>query len=89
METVEAQTRPGDDADTKAAGFRDVRDRRYTGISVPKAYSIKTIAEALDVSPRTVRRWIATRKLIAHQIGGVVRITDADFRAFLALNRCA
>ena len=73
----------------QAAGFLDVRGRRYTGTGVPKAYRIKTIAEALDVSPRTVRRWIATRKLIAHQIDGVVRITDADFRAFLALYRCA
>lgn len=87
--SLDTQTRPGDDSDTKAAGFRDVRGRRYTGIGVPKAYSIKTIAEALEVSPRTVRRWIATWKLIAHQIDGVVRITDADFRTFLAVYRCA
>jgi excisionase family DNA binding protein len=88
-ETVEAQAHPGNDSDTKAAGFWDVRGRRYGGVGVPKAYGIKTIAEALDVSPRTIRRWIATRKLIAHQIDGVVRITDADFRAFLALHRRA
>jgi len=87
--SLDTQTRRGDDSDTKAAGFLDARGRRYTSIGVPKAYSIKTIAEALEVSPRTVRRWIATRKLIAHQIDGVVRITDADFRAFLALYRCA
>jgi excisionase family DNA binding protein len=87
-EVAEAQTHPGDDSGTKA-GFGAVGGRPYTGIGVLKAYSIKTIAEALDVSPRTVRRWIAGRKLIAHQINGVVRITDADLRAFLALNRCA
>ena len=87
--SLDTQTHPGDDSDTKTAGFLDIPGRRYTGIGVPKAYSIKTIAEALDVSPRTVRRWIATRKLIAHQIDGVVRITEADFRAFLALYRCA
>jgi len=87
--SLDTQTGPGDDCDTKAAEFRRVRGRRYTGIGIPKAYSIKTIAEALEVSPRTIRRWIATRKLIAHQIDGVVRITDADFRAFLAVYRCA
>jgi excisionase family DNA binding protein len=86
--SLDTQTHPGDDSDAKAAGFRDVRGRRYTGIGVPKAYRIKTIAEALDVSPRTIRRWIATRKLIAHQIDGVVRITEADFRTFLAVYRC-
>jgi excisionase family DNA binding protein len=45
------------------------------------------VAEALDVSPRTVRRWIANGDLIAHRINGVVRIAEDDLRAFLALHR--
>ena len=41
----------------------------------------------LDVSFRTVRSWIANGDLIAHRSDGVVRISGADFRAFLALHR--
>jgi excisionase family DNA binding protein len=59
--------------------------RRNTGL--PKYYSIKAVAEAIDVSPRTVRRWIADGDLIAHRVGHVVRVADADLRTFLALHR--
>jgi excisionase family DNA binding protein len=52
-----------------------------------KYYSIKSVAHALDVSPRTVRRWIANGDLIATRINGVVRISEADFRAFTSLHR--
>jgi excisionase family DNA binding protein len=52
-----------------------------------KYYSIQSIAQALDVSPRTVRRWIANGDLIATRINRVVRISDADLRAMLALSR--
>jgi excisionase family DNA binding protein len=72
-----------------AAGFRDVRRRHYRGSGLPRSYSIKTIAEAEEVSSRTVRRWIKTGRLIAHQIDGLIRITDDDFRAFWARYRGA
>ena len=61
--------------------------RHHHGRALPKYYAIQTVAEALDVSPRTVRRWIANGNLIAHRVDRVVRITDADLRAFLALHR--
>jgi excisionase family DNA binding protein len=47
-------------------------------------FSIAEVAERLNVSTRTVRRWIAAGDLMAHRIGGVVRIAKADFRLFLA-----
>ena len=49
--------------------------------------SIKVVAEALDVSPRTVRRWIAKGDLIAHRVARVVRVAAADLRTFLAIHR--
>jgi excisionase family DNA binding protein len=61
--------------------------RRHRGNALPKYFTIKAVAEALDVSLRTIRRRIANGDLIAHRSGGVVRVSEADFRAFLALHR--
>jgi excisionase family DNA binding protein len=50
-------------------------------------FTIEQIAECVDASTRTVRRWIKQRRLIAHRINGLVRISEADFRAFLSAHR--
>ena len=52
-----------------------------------KFYTIEQIAECVDSSTRTVRRWIDKRLLVAHRINGLVRISEADFQAFLAAHR--
>ena len=52
-----------------------------------KFYTIEQIADFVEVSPRTVQRWIEKKLLIAHKISGVVRISDADFQAFLTAHR--
>jgi excisionase family DNA binding protein len=44
------------------------------------------VAQALDVSARTVRRWIANGDLIATRINRVVRVSDANLQAMLALS---
>ncbi len=62
-------------------------DQRRSGSGLPKCYAIKTVAETLEVSTRTVRRWIARGELIAHRMNGVIRIAEADLRAFLAQHR--
>jgi excisionase family DNA binding protein len=49
--------------------------------------TIADVAERLDVCERTVRRWIKAGALPVHRIGGLVRISEADFAAFLALRR--
>jgi excisionase family DNA binding protein len=69
-----------------SAWSRDVR-RRGSSSGPPKYYSVKAVAEALDVSPRTVRRWIENRDLIVHRVHGVVRIAEDDLGTFLALHR--
>jgi excisionase family DNA binding protein len=56
---------------------------------VIKFYTIAEVADCLNVSTRTVRRWIRRRLLVAHQPGGLVRIAEADLRLFLALHRDA
>jgi excisionase family DNA binding protein len=59
--------------------------RRHHGL--PKCYAISSVAEALNVSTRTIRRWIANSDLAVHRIDGVVRIAEADLRSFLAVHR--
>jgi excisionase family DNA binding protein len=56
-------------------------------VSPMKFYTIEQIAECVDASTRTVRRWIDEGLLIAHRINGLVRISEADFQAFLAAHR--
>jgi excisionase family DNA binding protein len=50
-------------------------------------FTIAEVAACVDVSTRTVRRWIKSGELIAHYFGGAVRIAESDFRAFLAMHR--
>jgi len=52
-----------------------------------KFHTIEQIADCVEVSTRTVRRWIEEGLLIAHRINGLVRISEADFQAFLAAHR--
>ena len=63
------------------------RRTRHRVSGLPKCYAIQTVAEALDVSARTIRRWIASGNLTVHRVNGVVRIAEGDLRAFLALHR--
>jgi len=62
-------------------------DQRRSGTALPKYYSTKKVAERLEVSTRTVGRWIARGDLIAHRVNGVLRIADADLHSFLARHR--
>jgi excisionase family DNA binding protein len=55
--------------------------------SPSKFYTIKQIADFVDVSTRTVRRWIKNGLLIAHRVNGLVRVSEVDFRVFLAAHR--
>jgi excisionase family DNA binding protein len=55
--------------------------------SPTKFYTIEQIAECVDASTRTVRRWIEKGFLVAHRINGLVRISETDFEAFLAAHR--
>jgi hypothetical protein len=64
-------------------------DRVHAGArktAIPTFLKVQQIADLAEVSTRTVRRWIA-KLLVAHRVNGVLRISDADFRAFLATHR--
>jgi excisionase family DNA binding protein len=60
---------------------------KASAVDFEKFYTIGQIADRLEVSTRTVRRWIKNKLLIAHDINGLVRISMEDFQSFLAAHR--
>lgn len=74
------------DSDTEAAAFGHVHGRRHRDNQI-NFFTIAEVAESLHVATRTVRRWIKAGDLVVHRAGAVVRIAEADLRAFLALHR--
>ena len=50
-------------------------------------FTVAEVAECVDVSTRSVRRWIKNGGLVAHHFGGAVRIAESDLKAFIAQHR--
>ena len=50
-------------------------------------FTIAEVAEIVEVTTRTVRRWLKSGDLVAHRFGGVVRISEDDLRDFLDRHR--
>ena len=46
-------------------------------------YSVAEIAEGLDVSEKTLRRWIDSGDLAIHRLGRQIRISEKDLKRFL------
>jgi excisionase family DNA binding protein len=66
----------------------DISSVSRTGrVPAQKFFTIDQIADALNVSKRTVRRWIKDGTLVAHRFGGAVRIAGDDFAAFVSVHR--
>jgi excisionase family DNA binding protein len=49
--------------------------------------TVQDVAEQLDVSERSMWRWIKSGDLIAHKFGKAVRISDRDLADFFAHHR--
>ena len=49
--------------------------------------TVGDIAERLQVSTKTVRRWIEGRELSTHRLGRQLRVSEDDLAAFLAQRR--
>ena len=67
-------------------GMRTTRGK-MSAAKFGKFYTIEQIADRMEVSTRSVRRWIKGGLLVAHRFNGVVRISEADFKSFLAAHR--
>lgn len=54
---------------------------------LPKFLTVHEVADNLAVSDKTVRRLIDRGDLPRHKLGRQVRISERDFRDFVALRR--
>ena len=57
------------------------------GRALPALLTISQTAEHLQVSTKTIRRWIDSGELIAHRFGHQWRISDADLQTFIRMRR--
>ena len=48
-----------------------------------KFYTIPEVAEALHVTPQTVRNWIRSGKIKSQRIGRPILITESNLKEFL------
>ena len=55
--------------------------------SIPRLLSLHEVADTLGVSTRTVRRFIEAGDLVAHRIGGQLRVSPSDLDTFLKIRR--
>jgi excisionase family DNA binding protein len=89
--TAERLTRAGGARNRRSSGNETAafgQDRGLRNRDDNVGFStIAQIAERLHVNARTVRRWIKANELVVHRVGSVVRISERDLRAFLALHR--
>jgi len=61
----------------------------HSQAQLPELLTLEQVAEHLQVSVKTVRRWIDAGDLVAHRIGRGLRVSKADLQAFIRLRRCA
>ena len=50
-------------------------------------FTLAQVAKRLQVSTKTVRRWIENDDLIAHRLGRQLRISEGDLQAFIKARR--
>lgn len=60
----------------------------YTVFLTP-LMTIPDVAKQLQVSEKTIRRWIKSGDLIAHRLGHQLRISNADLQTFIRIRRQA
>jgi len=54
---------------------------------LPRLYSVRQVAELLGISTKTVRRRIRDRELMVHRVGRQIRISEDDYRSYVAGRR--
>ncbi len=52
-------------------------------MTMPKAYTVDQVAEALNVNPQTVYRMLTRGELRGFKVGTSWRITDGTLQAFM------
>jgi len=55
--------------------------------AIPALLTLDQTAQHLQVSTKTIRRWIKSGDLIAHRLGRQFRISEADLQIFIRTRR--
>ena len=61
--------------------------RRSLRASQERLFTVREVASILNMSDRSIRRWIDEEKLTHHKFGRAVRISESDLRTFMAAHR--
>ncbi|WGJ14155.1 helix-turn-helix domain-containing protein [Methylocapsa sp. D3K7] len=59
-------------------------DQHAHGLMAEKYYTVEEVADILNVSPRTVRRWVRTKVLKSYKFGVARRIASSGLQALIA-----
>ena len=62
-------------------------DCNKSATALPALLIIKQAAIHLQVSSKTIRRWIDAGDLIAHRLGRQRRISETDLQTFIRMER--
>ena len=57
------------------------------GNGLQQLLSIEQVADYIQVSTKTIRRWIKAGDLVAHRFGRQWRISSADLQTFIRMRR--
>ena len=58
-------------------------------MTMSRLFTVDEAADALNTTPRFVRRLVAERRISYHHVGRHVRIAEPDLEAFVAAGRVA
>ena len=70
-----------------APKHRATPPRPTTAARLPRLLAVSEVAELLQVSSKTVRRWIERQELRTHRLGRQLRVAEEDLTAFLGQRR--
>jgi excisionase family DNA binding protein len=87
MTTTRDPTSPASQETNAAPRRRATPPRPTTAARLPRLLAVSEVAALLQVSPKTVRRWIERRELRTHRLGRQLRVSEEDLAAFLGQRR--
>ncbi len=62
-------------------------DTHRADTTIAALLTLKQAADTLQVSTKTVRRWVQSGELIHHRFGRQLRISEIDLQAFIDAGR--
>ena len=87
MTRARNHTGPASHEGDAAPTHRTTPPRLSTASRLPRLLAVGEVAELLQVSSKTVRRWIERQELRTHRLGRQLRVAEEDLAAFLGQRR--